>query len=263
MRRVHLESLRGLDPVTLDITISDVLRRPVAQLAPPTLCDLLAVAEVREELNGPIRRSLESFAQRVARSVLDIPDGGAWKEFIDELAEVEGPNAPASLRDILRSEVERGTRDAKATQLAESLLDTWNEHEPEAWHFGKGTAKIQRPEPAEAPVRRRRVSGGAARSSRAGATGTSSRPARTARPKKVQIVDQERVDFLKQMCVERLATYAGKGLAPNILVAGVQHRARSTYTDLQPSEVHDALKRLEQDGRIELRAKRWVLTRQW
>ena len=262
-RRVHLDNLRKTDHVTLQVLIADALRRPIGQLAPATLADLMALSEV-ETLPAAMKRDLSGFALRMGQEVADIPDGDGWKEFIDELTGLEPARVPHALRALVKAESERTGRPKTTIDLANQVLSAWEETEPEPWEMGGKSVKIERAaarDPEGTTKRSRRSTATRGRTTRSSSTSSSKRSATPRKP--VAPVDPEREQFLNDMVLERLAGYGEKGLAENILVMGISHRARETYADVSNQEISARLKYLDKVGSIRKSAGRWRLTNPW
>jgi hypothetical protein len=253
-QRVRIDNLRGMDETTLELMVGDTLRRPMSQMTPPTMADLIALSEVPKPPHG-LKTALRLFKDRVAREVADIPDGGELKKFLADLHELPAVRVPETLRSALRVEaVNLGRSDYSREQISD-VIASWDGVEPEAFMVGKGVPAIAEPARVLKSRSERPSRGGRSTSTRKAA------PARATRP--VKLVDPERQDYLTQMIVERLNGYSERGLAENILSVGIAHKARAKYPDIVGREVLDALNALEERGVARKSAGRWVIERRW
>ena len=99
--RIAVAGLRSADPATLEILTADVLRRPITQLDPGTLADLLALSEVPDQTGGQLARDLTKFRDQMFRELDDLPDGVAVAEFCADLRSVSADLIPRNLRQRL------------------------------------------------------------------------------------------------------------------------------------------------------------------
>jgi len=233
----------------LEVQLPDMLRRPLSQLAPINVLDLVELAGT-EARPKSLTRGLEHFVDVVERSMADIPDGQPWEEFVAEYAEIEGSRVPHRFREIWRSEA---TRRDRGGESAIALLERWSEHEPEPFELNTRTARVQRSDPTK---RKRAESGGRARApgrSRAGgsASGSSSKSSAP--------VDSERQAFIQDLVLEKLARASDNGLGEQVLIAGLRHQAKPRYPDLLPNEVTAVLRALKDHGAVRYSAGRWSL----
>ena len=217
-RRVPVQEIRGSDPTLLEVQLSEMLRRPLGQLAPINVMDLIELAST-EGRPRSLNRGLGAFVDGVARQIADIPSGRSWEEFLGELEELEGARVPLRFREILAQEAERDERAADRIGL---LLVRWAEQEPIPFELGTRKARVTRAEsrprsssrePSSAPREghRRRSSGAGARA-RSRAAPVSG--------------DPERQRTIQELCLEKLARASENGLAEPVLIAGVRHQAR-------------------------------------
>ena len=65
--RMSVGGLRRAEPTTLSVLTQDVLRLPVTQIEPSTLLDLLALAEVPDQLSGSLAKELARFREQIFR----------------------------------------------------------------------------------------------------------------------------------------------------------------------------------------------------
>lgn len=254
-RRVRFDNLRGMDPVTLEVTITDVLRRPMSQIEPSTLVDLLALAEA--DPPSALGASTDRFRERIAREISDIPDGSSWVEFLGELGELPGERVPTWLRERLLADGAREDRAVKSAQQAADTVAGWADSPPEPFSLGKRGVRVAK---AAAAARRDEERPDRVRKPRkAAGGGSSAAPKRRAPP----VLDQERQTLLLQIIQERLARYTENGLAENVLLIGVRKQAAATDSGVSGSDILAALKELESRGVVRNTARRWILERRW
>jgi len=129
-RRLHLDDLRTSDASTIQVLYGDALGRPLGQLAPATLLDLLAISEL-DDLPKPMKRDLAAFAERISRAVADLPDGPTWDEFIAEYGAESPTRVPTTFRLLIDRESTREARSPTSRQGAVDLLSTWAGIEPQ------------------------------------------------------------------------------------------------------------------------------------
>ena len=123
----------------LEVTITDALRKPVGQLEPVTLADLLALAE-SEDAPKSIKPALVRFQERIGREIADIPDGTSWAEFVGEFRELDASRVPAWLRGVIASEAAREGRDPATLTVAALLGGTGVLGHPTPLDVGIGKA---------------------------------------------------------------------------------------------------------------------------
>lgn len=256
-RRVPIQPLRGSDLTLLEVTLPEMLKRPLGAIAPLNVMDLMELS-ITEGRPRSIDRQLQGFADGIKRQVADIPKGRSWELYLDELAEIEGRFVPFKFRAILEEEMQVVDR---AQDRIRALLDRWSTQDPEPFVLGQRTARIQRaemvkprepaPEPSAAPRERAR----AGRETRS-APPASSRPST---PKAKPVMDIERRDFVVDQAIERLARAGEKGLQEMVLVAGIRHSGQEAYPDLTPSEITAVLRQLKDANRVRSSAARWMI----
>lgn len=239
--RIHIDELRSTDPKTLEIVIQDALRKPIRQLTPETLADLVALSEV-DALPKNLRRDLGVFAGRVGQEIADLPDGPVIKEFLGGLDELDAPRVPETIRDYIQRESEREARAEADRELATGLLEKWKEVEPDSVALPSTEPRIQRGEAVseDAPKARSRS--------------RSSGSAKKAAP----IDDIDRTRWISSACLERLTPYREAGLAEPVLVAGIRKEAEDAYPDLMPWEITKVLRTLQDNGQVRRSAGRWA-----
>lgn len=250
-RRLHLE-LRHADPVTLEILVSEPLRRPIGQLSAATVADMVALSEV-ELPNKALHKQLVAFTERMAREVADLPNGEPIESWLAELAAVDPARVPEPLRRAIAAEAQRDGRDAAVRVRAQQLLDGFAATPAAPVVLGSGKPSIQRmrTEPV-IPEQLRRAPAGARAPREA-----RERAPKPARPAPTRTIDIDRHNRIVELCLERLDDYREQGLKEDVLVAGVKHRARNEYPDLTPAEITGVLRELAATGRVKQSAGRW------
>lgn len=253
-RRVPVQDLRGSDPTLLEVQLPDMLRRPLSQLAPINVLDLIELAGT-EERPKTLARGLDNFVQAVERQMADIPDGQAWDEFVAEFADIEGDRVPLRFRDMWLKEADRRDR---AGEKALTVLETWTETVPHAFELNARTARVQRLEPAKR--RKKTEAGGRSRPGRGGSRGSGDgKSASPSRTKSAPLVDVDRQAYVQDLVLEKLARASENGLGEQVLVAGVRHQAKARYPNLLASEVTGVLRMLKDHSQVRYSAGRWSL----
>jgi hypothetical protein len=246
-RRVRLDNLRGMDPITLEVTITDVVRRPMGQIDPVTLVDLIAMGEA--DLPAGLRTMLIRFRDRIARDISDIPEGTSFKEFLDEIEALPAQRVPAWFRERLMFEATREDRHPKSGALAKELIDKLNVHAPEPFVIGHRGVKVAKAVHAAAPSETaKRVAPAKSREAR--------------QPKKVRTnIDVEREQMIQSVIVEKLAARKEAGLDEKVLLLSVRKQAGED--NVTGSDIVGVLKVLESRGLVRRTSGRWVLDRRW
>ncbi len=265
-RRVQLDNLRGMDPVTLEVTITDALRRPMSQLAPETLADLVALAD-SEVAPKALRSELERFLDRVGREIADVPDGPAWSALLDELGTVPAERMPAWLRDRVHEEAHREGRVPRTAEATEEATAHWATTEPVPFALGSRGAKVERSTRAARPrvagsISGRRAIGKAGdKPPRAGGGSGGGGQRRIKAPRAT--VDEATLDLLIQTCTERLSSYGENGLGEQVLMVGIRKQLEDRVPDIQGRDVLKALEMMQERGLARRSAGRWKLERRW
>jgi hypothetical protein len=252
-RPVHLDNLRRVDPITLEILVQDALRRPITQLSGVTLASLCALTEV-EELPKALRKALLAFNDRTGQELADLPDGGALDAELAELEPLPATEIPAALRQHIDREANAMHRSEAARKRLNALLESWLGVDPEPVTLGRGRPVIQKSQSVGHPEEPRRRAPAARETSPR--TPKEDKPT-APRAAPVRYVDEARQRWIQEQILERLSSYLEHGLLEDVLVAGVRHRARATYPDLTSNEVVSFLKDLQNSGRARVSAGRW------
>lgn len=240
-RRVPVQNLRGSDPTLLEVQLQDLLGRPLGQLDPINLMDLLELA-AHPDRPKSLHRKLAAFAERVAREVNDLPNGKSWEGFLDELDALPAERVPESFRAIMVSEAERDERERERVL---ALVEGWKGTPPLAFEFGTTKAKVTRtvPQPAKASKTTK---------------GKTKRTTKSATP-----ADPARAGVLRDLCLERLGQVSDSGLGEKVLIVGIRHRASEHLSHVLPHEISAVLKQLKEEGRVRYSAGRWSRVARW
>lgn len=251
MRRgVPLQNLRGSDITTLEIQIQDLVNKPLGQVATANIADLCALSELAD-LPGRISRKLEGYPRKVGREVSDLPSS-LLDGFLADLEGLAPARVPSTLREVFVAEAERTSRNNNERERIGKLQEGWLENAPEPFRIAAPPPRPVVQRASAAPPREssaRRASGGADRTARA---------APTPRPKVV--MDERKVAWIRDTVLDRLADAFEGGLAESVLIAGVRHRARDMWPDMQGHEVKSVLNDLASMGRARQSAGRWRLS---
>ena len=249
--KVPERKLRGCDAITVEIELNMLATKPLSQLAPGNVADLIAL-ESLEELAPNLRVRLKNFTERMVRSFQDLPSAD-FRGFVAALLELPAERVPERLRTVLASVAEDRRNDADAKAVSDAQL-VWDEAPAEDFAFG-GPSKIQ--QVVEAPRRRERASGAPKRSG----AGRSSAGPRAPKKAKPSGPGSEAVLWVQQTVHQRLAGAGSAGLIEAVLLAGVVHRARNAFPKLQPADVRDVLRQMEGRGEVRSSAGRWFSKR--
>ncbi len=251
-RRHPLLKLRGTDPVMLEVQAQEMLRRPLAQLEPQNVLDLVALHE-HPDAPKSIAGALALQVTRMGGEINDIPNGKPWTEFLDEFDRFDGTQVPTTFRTWMKRESERG--DARKPERIHSLLAKWEAAEPELFELGKGVTRIHttvHETPAAKPRSAPRERGPAAE-----------RAPAAPRVKAVSSEDTEKAQWITDVVLERIAGATESGLAEGVLIAGVKHRAKEIYPKLLPVEITTVLRHLKEANRLRYSAGRYIPLRRY
>lgn len=254
--RLNLGSIRGMDALSLEITVQNALRRPIGGVDPASLADLLALAELGG-FSATIDPGLEAFVARMASEIADLPTD-VFTTLVTELDELGAARIPNSLRGHVITEVERESR-AVALAAVAPVAKAWSDTEPEPFPLGGSTPRVARA--TEAKRNDARFKGSTApRGEPATTTTATKRASKKPNTRTLDLTSSEDVDkdrYIEQSCLERLAGVSEKGLLEAVILAGVRHGARSRYPELGGYEVKAALTRLQKRGAARFSAGRW------
>ena len=251
-RRIPVQDLRGSNLTLLEVQLQDLLLRPMGQLAPENVLDLLALAESPERPKS-LASSLDQFVERCSKEVADLPSGSSFEEFLDEFQSVPGQRVPNVFRGWLTREADRDDRDEARIQ---GVIEVWSGAAPEPFQFGENEAQIERSASSSRSQ--------AARSKPA-TTRRSSAANRRAVPKPESNEDSAaKRGAISRLCLERLGSSSEKGLAEPVLVAGIRHRCKSLGLGaVSPAEVTSVLRQLKTEERVRYSAGRWMANTHW
>jgi len=255
--RVPAQDLRGADLTLLEVTLPELVRRPITQLHTINVLDLVELADT-DGVSKPLRKALGGFVDNLGRQIADLPRGRSFDQWLEELADIDAGRVPTRFREILAHEGEE--RDHQGVR---DLLEQWEGTEPIPFELNQVKTQVQKADavkprrPAREPSSAPR-GGGRKRS-------TSSRATTAAGAKKIAapVHDSARQSFLEQLLLERLSAATESGLSEVVLVAGVRHRAKGTYDDVTPKQVKTALARLKETNRARFSAGRWSANARW
>lgn len=252
-RRVNIDNLRSVDPVTLDIVVQEPLRRPLVQLTLGTVADMCALSEV-ESLPKNLRKQLQTFTERMGPEIADLPDGEPFLLLLADFEALPPARIPVVLRNHFAPQLEQ--RHELKTRV-QALLDSWSKEPSEVVVPGTGKPLIHRVKKAEPPTA---AAAKAAPKPRAPA-GEKAPKATRAAP--VKFVDQDRQKWIRDTVLERLDDYMEQGLREDVLIAGVKHRGRAHYPDMTNPEVLGVMRDLGTAGRVKQSAGRWRRMMTW
>ncbi|MBW1878357.1 MAG: hypothetical protein JRI25_08770 [Deltaproteobacteria bacterium] len=239
-RHIHIDNLRQTDPKTLEVLIQDAIRKPILQISPQTLTDLVALSEL-ESLPKPLRRDLDVFAGRVSQEIADLPDGQVIREFLEALDEVDGAKVPDTIREYILRESTRDGRAPEGREHAQRLLVKWEALDPELVELSGIAPRIQQVE-EEPPEEEHKAT---------------SKPKRKVK-KRQEPENPELAKWLSTALLEKLTQYRDAGLAEAVLIAGIRKDAEHLYPTLMPWEINKILRTLQQAGQVRRTAGRWV-----
>lgn len=245
-RRVHLDNLRGMDPVTLEVTITDAIRKPMAQLTPVTLADLVALAE-SDNAPKSLRAGLDRMLDRMGREIADVPDGAQWVELVQEVTSLDAARIPGWLRTHLVEEGHREGRDPASAEVVDEAAQGWEGTDPKPFEIGSGSAPMIRSTKAAKPS----------------AASRSKKPVTRRATRKADPVDEAMLEHIVQVCTDRLSRYTERGLAEQVLLVGIRKQVQSEHPHVRGTHVLAALKEMEDRGVVRKSAGRWILLRKW
>ena len=236
------QKLRGLDPTTLEVQLPTTVARPLGLVSLVNVADLIALRE-RQDVPAAIARQVRGYRDRVARELSDLPNGTSFLGFLEKLSGISPEMMPASFREMVISEGTRDGRGSAERSAVAELAETWEDVEPLEFEI------------AAPPVRSQVKRFAPGKTPRASPSSSSRAPA--ARRSATPSIDEDQIDFVSGVVLERLASRTDSGLAEGVLVAGVRHRARGAYPNLAPHVVTGVLKDLLKRGKISYSAGRW------
>ena len=232
--RVTIQGLRSSDSASLSVLVQDVLHLPMSQIEPSCLMDLMALAEVQDQLPKQLGSDLSEFASRVVRELTDLPDGPPLAQFCVDLQALDASSVPANIREGVHALTqERSSTEASGAIAA--LLGSLEGTDPE---------KVTLPETAPDG------------SAEVKTTVVAAKAAPKKKRRRSTIVDDERADWISEDVLPRVIKYGNRGLKEHVIVAGSRHR--SPFKDLTEAEVLAVLRRMKREGRIRHSAGRWM-----
>ena len=237
--RTSVGKLRSSDPGTLSVLTQDVLRLPLGQIERGTLADLLALAEVTDQVSAELGKDLRAFSDQMVREVQDLPDGPPLVEFLTELGAVDPERVPDTLREVVRG-LQEDRHFEGIEELFAELEQDWDDNDhvevtlpaiPKALDASKATG---------AGKGRKEVV----------------KPKKTATRRRTTVVDERREEWIREDVLSRLGNYGARGLKESIIVAGSRHR--SPWDDLTEAEVLATLRKMKRESRVRYSAGRWM-----
>jgi hypothetical protein len=256
-REVATLELRGCDTVLLEAQLPEILRRPMGQIAPVNVMDLveLAATDGRPKTTD---RALQRFVAELPRQLADIPRGKSWETFLVDLEELPGDRVPHVYRRLVEAEAKTRT---DTWPRVEALLAQWASAEPAPFVMNARHVRVQRATMAEPKpeVSRAERATRAPKEPREPGTRAPKAPKEPKAERTAVVVDIERRDFVIQQALERLGrTTSDKGLLEAVLLAGIKHAAKDRYPDMIPGEILAILRQLKDHNRVKYSAGRWM-----
>jgi hypothetical protein len=238
--RISVGGLRKADSNTLLVLTQDVLRRPLGQIERGTLCDLLALSEIPDQVGKQLSKELDYFRDQMKREISDLPDGPAFAELASDLMKVDAGRAPTALRSHVAARSE-DLRSEEATGAAEALLAHWEDTDPDVVNLPLPAAALPKSKETGAGTPRKQVI----------------KAKEPARKRVTTTVDSRREEWIREDAVDRLKNYGSRGLKEAIMVAGSRHRA--PWDDVTDAEVLTILRKMKREGRLRFSAGRWMI----
>lgn len=270
--KVRLEGLRTAHPMTVEILVKEVFRRPVRQIDVQTLADVVAVSEI-DTFSKATLKGLSDFMARARAEIADLPNGQPMREFVAGLAEVEPSRASMALRAMMEEEGARETRSPAIKDSIAEMLAVWSEGEPHPVSLGVAAPRVVRG--AAEPLRDKRIGGkvedpapetprqraAASRSSSSSSSDRVNKNANSARPPKPS-ADPERDQWIRQQVMAKLGS-SSSGLAEVVLIAGIVHVAKDRWPGVTMNEVKAVLQTMKTVGAARSSAGRWSSGKRW
>jgi hypothetical protein len=238
--RMAVGGLRKADPSTLEILAADVLRRPLGQIDPATLMDLLALSEVPDQVGGQLAKEFTRFRDQMFREIADLPDGPVVADFCAELRAVDAAQIPKNVRNAF-SEMLPEVRTEEAVGGIEALLAHVEGTEPAAVALPMKAEPLPATKETGAGTPRKQVIKAKTKTTKRRST----------------VVDDRREAWIREDAIARLKNWGAKGLKESIVVAGARHRA--PWKDLTEAEVLATLRKMKREGQVRFSAGRWMV----
>jgi hypothetical protein len=240
-KRVAVGGLRTADPNTLSVLTQDVLRLPASQIDRNTLVDLLALAEIPDQVGGQLAIELGRFRDQMFREFADLPDGPPLAEFCAEIGALPASQVPEGTRAAIGGLL-GDLRTEEARDGVSALITHWESEAPAA-------LVIPVAAPAVSPAK---LTG--AGKPRKEVVKPKAKPTRKRTTTKV---DSRREEWIREDSLSRLGGYGARGLKQSIIVGGARHR--SPWPDLTEAEVLTILRKMKREGRVRFSAGRWMI----
>ena len=138
---LNIQGLRSSDGQTLSILCQDVLRQPLVEIAPVTVCDLLQLA-VTAGLPVQLQQDLDRFAPQMVREIEDLPDT-LFPAFMKDIEKVPAEHVPAAVRRAVASRADTGKAVPKILAAWDELLPMWEGSEIELIQLAGATSRVK------------------------------------------------------------------------------------------------------------------------
>lgn len=243
-----MDGLRTSDATSLFVLTQDLIGQTLGRLAPETLADLFALAELEDQLPKPMVRDLAAFVRQKTREIQDLPDGDPVLDFLEDLKRLPPRSVPANLRPVVLAIDSRTRLSAEGAELVRDLARAWEATPPAPIRLP--TRQVKNIQKAETPVRLQSPS-------QQEETRKSAREGTPRVRTPTAMKDQRKTEWVRECLADRLAEYGDRGLKEAVLVAGLLHR--SPFEDLTDAEILAELRALKREGRVATSAGRWSL----
>lgn len=255
-RRMGAAKLRTSDAMTLQVLTQELLRRPLGQVEPSTVLDLLALSEIGDQLPASLARELEAYRLQILREISDLPDGPPLLELLRELQPLNPENVPACLRAHLRLLATQRKQDDVVPAL-EALIARWEEvpAEPITLPVASVAPRITQASSVGSSARASAARGTGSSTAKVAAAKPATRPRARAASTPAAQIDPRRAEWIEEDAISRLANYGASGIKESVLVGGAVHR--SPYDDMTTAEVLTTLRKMKREGKINNSAGRW------
>lgn len=257
---VAVQKLRGKDPLTLELLVTEMMVRPLGQISVLNVADLFALNE-SSQVPYDLEPRLRRFCARMVTEIADLPNGSVFAAFVKGIADCEQGRIPKALRTVMSDEASKPSRGASERSLVAELEQLWLDAVPLEFEVGdRSMAPVVVKTEEKAPGTRTPRGSRSTKGSTSGRTRSASRASETT-SRRVVVSDPARDAWTEQTCIERLASAKSKGLLEAVVMAGVKRRAKGSYPDLSNEDVKAALRRLERAGTVRTSAGRWIIGR--
>jgi hypothetical protein len=253
--RMSIAKLRSSDTNTLLVLTQDALGLPLGQIDPATLVDLIALAELDEQLTTSLTRDLQNFRTQAFNQVTDLPDGAALAGFVAEITALEPASVPQSLREYL-AELLPLRRHPESLEKLQALALRLDGHSPESITLPEAPAKTKTKAKAKGKTTKAKTTKAKAAKAAKDAKDAPKKK-RTTRITASQ-VDDRKAEWIEEDVISRLQNYGSRGLKEAIILAGARHRA--PMKDLSEAEILAVMRRLKRESKVRFSAGRWIIS---